>query len=184
MVAQIAFNALNKPVYYHCVLNNHFFYLQRFLFSAKCDAEVERAYNQMEKFKDQNVSRHQATMQRVRLKNYKTTRMHSSRMRTGRSLTLLLRVYLVPGGVPGPGGCTWSRGMYLVPRRGCTWSVRGVYLVPGGCTWSGGASGLGGTWTPPRTRYPLGQVHPWDQSRYTPWTRPGTSCDQSRYTPC
>ena len=79
MVAQIAFNALNKPVYYHCVLNNHFLYLQRFLFSAKCDAEVERAYNQMEKFKDQNVSRHQATMQRVRLKNYKTkTEIHKN----------------------------------------------------------------------------------------------------------
>ena len=47
---------------------NAFFYSQTFLFSAKCDAEVERAYNQMEKFKDQNVSRHQLTMQRVPLK--------------------------------------------------------------------------------------------------------------------
>ena len=47
---------------------------------------------------------------------------------------------LCTGGVPGPGGVTWS-------RRGCTWSrgmylVLGVYLVlggvpgPGGCTWS------------------------------------------------
>ena len=55
-------------------------------------------------------------------------------------------VYLVPGGVPGPGGvcsggCTWSQGGYLVP-----WGVpgpKGVYLVlggvpgSGGCTWSG-----------------------------------------------
>ena len=61
-----------------------------------------------------------------------------------------LGVYLIPGGVPGSRGCTWSRGVYLVqgsvpgPRRvylvlggdvpglaGCTWS-QGVYLVPGG----------------------------------------------------
>ena len=38
-------------------------------------------------------------------------------------------VHLVPGGVPGPGGCTWSQGVYLVPGDG----VPG----PGGCTWSG-----------------------------------------------
>ena len=56
-------------------------------------------------------------------------------------------VYLVPGGVPGPGGvylvlggCTWSGGVpgpggvYLVPGGvpgpgGCTWSWVGVYLV-------------------------------------------------------
>ena len=48
-----------------------------------------------------------------------------------------------PGGVPGPGGCTWSQGVYLpggvpgllgdvylvlggVPARGCTWSCGGV----------------------------------------------------------
>ena len=78
------------------------------------------------------------------------------------------RLYL-----PGPGGCTWSRGgegvpgprgvylvwggtwsggVYLVFGR-CTWSrggvpgPRGVYLVPEGCTWSR----EGGTWsgTPP-----------------------------------
>ena len=73
-------------------------------------------------------------------------------------------MYLVRGGIPGPGGylvpggCTWSRGVYLVPG-GCTWSrgvylvlggvpgPRGVYLVwggvpgPRGCTWS-----RGGTW--------------------------------------
>ena len=60
--------------------------------------------------------------------------MHSSRMRTVRSSGR------ISGGVPGPGGCTWSWGVYLVPG-GCTWSggylVWGVYLVPGGCTWSG-----------------------------------------------
>ena len=38
-----------------------------------------------------------------------------------------LGVYLDPGGVPGPVGCTWSWGVYLVP--GGIWS-RGVYLVP------------------------------------------------------
>ena len=57
--------------------------------------------------------------------------------------------YLVLGGVPGPGGCTWSGGGeegYLVlggvPSRG---GVPG----PGGCTWSrGGVPGLGGcTWS-------------------------------------
>ena len=45
-------------------------------------------------------------------------------------------MYLVPGGVPGPGGCTWSQGVYLVlggvpDPGGCTWS-QGVYLVLGG----------------------------------------------------
>ena len=108
------------------------------------------------------------------------TRMHSSRMRTARSLTVSPSmlciggctwsqgvcvpgpggctcsqggtlyggwggVYLVLGGVPGPGGvclvlgvCAWSRGVNLVPR--------GVYLVWGGCTWSWGGVGPG---TPP-----------------------------------
>ena len=65
-------------------------------------------------------------------------------------------MYLVPGGggtwsggvpgpregVPGPGGCTCSGGVYLVQGVylvpvGCTWSW-GVNLVPGGCTWSWG----------------------------------------------
>ena len=61
------------------------------------------------------------------------------------------------GGVPGPGGCTWSGGTWSrggVPGQGvpgpggCTW-YRGVYLVGGvpglgWCTWSGGVPGLGG----------------------------------------
>ena len=89
--------------------------------------------------------------------------MHSSRMRTGRSLTVFRSlqpggVYLVPGctwsrGVPGPReGCTWSRGgVYLVPGRGVpgpggTWS-RGGIPDPGGCTWSwGGVPGPGGVY--------------------------------------
>ena len=83
-------------------------------------------------------------------------------------------VYLVlggctwSGGVPGPGGCTWSRGVVPGPG-GCTWSwgmylvwgvylvrgegvvpgpggvvflVPGGYLVLGGCTWcQGGVPG-------------------------------------------
>ena len=73
-------------------------------------------------------------------------------------------------GVPGPGGCTWSWGVYLVPGgvpgpRGCTWSGRvpghregvpgprgvpgpgGGYLVLWGCTWPGVYLILGGTWS-------------------------------------
>ena len=101
-------------------------------------------------------------------------------MRTARTLTVSRSmfcaggctwsggVYLVLGGAPGPGGCTWwgvylvrgglggctwSRGdslgpgVHLVPgghlARGCTWSG-GVYLVQGGCTWSRGCTWSGG----------------------------------------
>ena len=96
--------------------------------------------------------------------------MHSSRMRTGRSLTiccsvlpggvcLVWGVCLVPGGVclvrgggvclvlggclPGPGGSAWSGG------RGSAWS-RGVCLVRG----EGGLPGPGGACleTPPVDR--------------------------------
>ena len=97
--------------------------------------------------------------------------MHSSRMRTGRSLSVFRGVYLVAGGVPGPrgvpgsGGCTWSQGVYLIPgvylvlggalgpRGVCL--VLGVHLVPGGTPWD--------------------QVHPTPGTRYTPF--------QTRYTP-
>ena len=53
-------------------------------------------------------------------------------------------VYLVPGGVPGSGGCTWSQGVYWVGDVPGLGSVPG----PGGCTWSwGGVPGPGGcTW--------------------------------------
>ena len=63
------------------------------------------------------------------------TRMHSSRKRTGHSLTICRSllpggVYLVPGGVLSP------RGVYLVP--GGVLSPGGC-LVPGGvCSWGGG----------------------------------------------
>ena len=95
--------------------------------------------------------------------------MHSSRMRTGRSLTVFRSlqpggVYLVPGGtwswggVPGPGGGTWSQGgvpgpggVYLVPGGRGVYLVpggRGVYLVPGGVYLVlGGYLVPGGTWS-------------------------------------
>ena len=82
--------------------------------------------------------------------NSTITRMHSSRMRTGRSLTVFRSLQPGGGGTWSGGGGTWSRG-----GGGCTWSGGGVpgpgmvYLVrggvpgPGGCPWSGG----GCTWS-------------------------------------
>ena len=93
------------------------------------------------------------------------TRMHSSRMHTGRSLTVYCRL-LLGGVLLGPGrfslvrgGSPWSGGFSLVGGRsawsgGSPWS-RGVlpgpggfFLVPGGFSlvrggspWSGGLSG-------------------------------------------
>ena len=61
-----------------------------------------------------------------------TTRMHSSRMRTGRSLTVCCS--LLPGGVPGPGGGSpWSRGGLPGPRGVCL-------VLGGGSPWSRGGS--------------------------------------------
>ena len=75
-----------------------------------------------------------------------STRLHSSRMRTARALTVSPSM-LCAGGCTWSGGSAWSQGrvylvpggMYLVPGgvpgpgrsllRGC--------LLPGGCTWSG-----------------------------------------------
>ena len=59
-------------------------------------------------------------------------------------------MYLVLGGVPGPGECTWSWG--VVPGPGGVPGMGGVpglrYLVLGGCTWSGGVPGPRGcTWS-------------------------------------
>ena len=56
------------------------------------------------------------------------TRMHSSRMRTVRNSGRLQGVYLVT--VPGPGGCTWYRGIGGVPGPGGTW-YQGSGGVPG-----------------------------------------------------
>ena len=91
--------------------------------------------------------------------------MHSSRMRTGRTLTvfrsLLFRgegTCLVRGGFwSWGGGGVWSWGG--VPA----WSKGGVCLVLGGVpAWSGGMSGPGGVYLPGRGGVP-GQVPP-------PWT--------------
>ena len=102
-----------------------------------------------------------------------STRLHSSRIRTARTLTvspstlcsgevyLVPGVYLVLGGVLSPGGCL------LQGRGGCTWSwgggtwscggvpgpmgvsaLGGVHLVPEGGVCSGGAAPWGGcTWS-------------------------------------
>ena len=78
------------------------------------------------------------------------TRLHSSRMRTARALTVspsilcaggvpVLGVYLVPGGVPGLGGCLLL-GVFLVwGEVSALGGVPGPRGVPdsGGCTWSG-----------------------------------------------
>ena len=95
-------------------------------------------------------------MRPIYSKDKLTTRMHSSRMRTGRSLTVCCSllpgggvlhaggvfpaggVCLVQGvgGLPGRGGSPWSGGVSL---------VRGGFSLLGGSAWSGGAlPGLGG----------------------------------------
>ena len=62
------------------------------------------------------------------------TRMHSSRMRTGRSLTVCCSLLPVVGGGSGPGGVCLVRGGVC---SGGTWS--GGVSAPGGClVWGGG----------------------------------------------
>ena len=93
----------------------------------------------------------------ISVKKKSQTRMHSSRMRTGRSLTVcrgLLPggVYLVPEGVLSPGGCTYSQGGVSSPRG--VWfqevSVLGVGGVRvsalGGVSAPGGVPGAGGVY--------------------------------------
>ena len=63
----------------------------------------------------------------------KYTRMHSSRMRTGRSLTICCS--LLPGGGLLPGGSALG---------GCAWSGGGVCSRGG--AWLGGVPGLGEGW--------------------------------------
>ena len=89
------------------------------------------------------------------MEKLRITRLHSSRIRTARVLTVSLSMLC-------GGGCTWSGGVYLVPGggvpgpRGSTWSW-GVYLVPGGCNLvqrgvptPGGVPGPGGGVPGPR----------------------------------
>ena len=70
--------------------------------------------------------------------------MHSSRMRTGHSLTVCCS--LLPwGGVPGPGGwCVWSGGGLLLGGSVCSW----------GGAWSGEGGLLPGGWVPGLGGYP------------------------------
>ena len=82
--------------------------------------------------------------------NLAETRMHSSRMRTGRSLTVCWS--LLPGGVSAPGGCVsgpgglsargvsvpggiCSRGGGVCFQEGCL--VRGGLLWGDVCSWGG-----------------------------------------------
>ena len=115
------------------------------------------------------------------------TRMHSSRMRTGRSLTVCCS--LLPGGVlPAGGVSAWSEGVLpaggvsVWSGEGSAWS-RGVSLVLGGSAWSGGGSPclvwggfslvLGGCLPGP------GGVSPWSRGVClvpggSPWSRGGS----------
>ena len=83
-------------------------------------------------------------------------------MRTARSLTVSPSMHCSQGGClvpeggcswgnippcteadpPGPRGCTWSRGVYLV--LGGVPGLGGGVPAPGGCTWSGGVYLVGG----------------------------------------
>ena len=89
------------------------------------------------------------------------TRMHSSRMRTDRSLTVCWRLLpgggLLPEGGVWSGGGVWSRGMsalrgsaprgYLLPGEGVSGPGGGWFGVsaPGGvCSWGGWGGGWGG----------------------------------------
>ena len=70
-----------------------------------------------------------------------TTRMHSSRMRTGRSLTVCCS--LLPGGgsLLGPGGCLPGSGGVLLGPGGLPGKNPGGGLPgPGGCLPAGGGS--------------------------------------------
>ena len=83
---------------------------------------------------------------------YWNTRMHCSRMLTGRSLTVCCSLLRGGGGVPGRGMClVWGvsapGGVCLVrgvpPRGRGVCLVRGVCLRGGQCAWSGGSASGG-----------------------------------------
>ena len=101
------------------------------------------------------------------------TRLHSSRMRTARVLTVspsmlctggsvCSQEVCVPGpglgGVSGPGGCTWYWG--CVCSWGCTWSRGGVPGL-GGCIWSRGRCTWSGGYTLSRGGVPGWGVCSW-----------------------
>ena len=122
---------------------------------------ASRASCQFSFFAQQNLFNFKVSVTCSR--KYNTTRLHSSRMRTAGALTVSPSmlctggctwsrgVYLVLGGVPGPGRCTWSWGAVPGPR--------GVYLVPGGCTWSRACTWSWGVYLVPVGGVP-GQVLP------------------------
>ena len=105
-----------------------------------------------------------------------TKRLHSSRMRTARALTVSPSMLctggvgggvpgpggsLLLGGVPGPGGCLLP-GVYLVLGGVCSWrGVPGLGSVPGlgGCTWSGGCLLPRKGGVPGQVLPPCGQTH-------------------------
>ena len=117
------------------------------------------------------------------------TRMHSSRMRTGRSLTVCCS--LLPGGgvvvvVSAPGGCL-ARGDVPGPggqcllQGGCAWSQGGGGVCSGGvCLVPGGVSAPGGVCLVPGgvVSAPVGVA--W--SRGDAWSR-GVSQHALRQTP-
>ena len=109
--------------------------------------------------------------------------MHSSRMRTGRSLTVCCSLLpgggVCSGGVPGPGGGAWSRGVSalrglagpggICSRGGLLRGGRvpgpGGYLLWGGvCSW-GGIKACTEADTPPTPhpvdRHTLVKILPW-----------------------
>ena len=80
---------------------------------------------------------------------FSKTRMHSSTMRTGRSLTIcrsLLRGGVsAPRGCPLPGVCVCSWGVSALGGAVCSWGVSAVGgSAPRGHVCSGGVSALGG----------------------------------------
>ena len=128
--------------------------------------------------------------------------MHSSRMRTGRSLTVCCSLLpggdlpgpggfsLVWGGVPGPGGSPWSGegwgvclvlgGVFsLVPGGGALPAGgAAVCLVRGGSPWSGGVPAWSGEVLPG----PGGGGSPWSGG-VSAWSRGGSPetppCEQN-----
>ena len=115
------------------------------------------------------------------------TRMHSSRMRTSRSLTVCCSLLL--GGLPGPGGSPWSGGVLLgqwgvlLGNGGLPDLGGGVLLALGGqpslggvcLVWGGLPGPEGSPWSRGCLPGPRGgsPETPWDQAD-TPWDQADT----------